>query len=80
MYDLLERKPLDLKQRPLILMESSIISDRNMGLGYKEMAFAEMLKLKQRSLSIGGQFTLLWHNSHFNNSEDKKFYQDLIKN
>jgi hypothetical protein len=80
MYDLLERKPLNLKQRPLILMESSVIADRYMGLGYKEEALSEMLKLKKRSLNVGGQFTMLWHNSHFDNFEDKMFFQELINN
>jgi hypothetical protein len=80
MYDTLERKPLNLKQRPLIMMESSVISDRYMGLAYSKESLSEMLKLKQRSLRVSGQFTMLWHNNHFDNFEDKEFFQALIKN
>jgi hypothetical protein len=75
-----DRQPLALQQRPLVLMECSVIAERYMGLGYSEAALQLMLKLKERSLSIGGEFTLLWHNSHFSRGEDKVFYREMIGN
>lgn len=71
-------KPLRIKQRPLILMECSVIADRYMGLGYSDEAMNLMLSLKEKSLAYGGDFTLLWHNSHFSTEWDKKFFTDLI--
>jgi hypothetical protein len=71
-------KPLNLKQRPLVLMECSVFADRYMGLGYNDEAMDLMLSLKQKSLAYGGDFTLLWHNSHLSTEMDKKFFAELI--
>lgn len=79
MYDLQERRPLALRQRPLIVMECSVIADRYMGLGYSDEALALMLRLKDRALQFGGEFTLLWHNSHLANDRDRFFYETLIQ-
>jgi hypothetical protein len=59
-------------------MECSVIADRYMGLGYSDEAMNLMLSLKEKSLAYGGDFTLLWHNSHFSTEWDKKFFTDLI--
>ena len=78
MYDLLNRKPLRVKERPLIVMECSVIADRYLGLGYTDQALDLMLTLKCRALRYGGNFTLLWHNSHFSYPKDREFYQVLV--
>ena len=59
-------------------MECSVISDRYMGLGYSEEAFDLMLRLKERALRFGGDFTFLWHNSHFLNPEDWEFFEGML--
>ena len=69
---------LTLKQRPLILMECSVIDERYMGLGYSEEARLLMLSLKKNALAYGGDFTILWHNSHLSTSLDKKFFTELL--
>ncbi|MBX3423884.1 MAG: polysaccharide deacetylase family protein [Pirellulaceae bacterium] len=79
MYDVEQRRPMKLKQRPLILMECSVIAERYMALGYTDEALAYMRSLKERALSIGGEFTLLWHNSFFLNPAADCFYQDMIQ-
>jgi hypothetical protein len=71
-------KPLNIKQRPLVLMECSVFADRYMGLGYTDEAMNLMLSLKQKSLAYGGDFTLLWHNSHLSTELDKNFFAELI--
>ena len=78
MYDVVERRPLKLKQRPLIVMDCSVIDDRFLGLGYTDQALDLMLTLKRQALRYGGDFTLLWHNSHFNHPKDQEFYQVLV--
>jgi len=37
-----------------------------------------MLKLKHRCARVQGDFTLLWHNSHFLTDSDREMYRKLI--
>ncbi|MBE0472057.1 MAG: polysaccharide deacetylase family protein, partial [Methyloprofundus sp.] len=79
MYDLLNRKPFKLKQRPLIVMECTLIAPRYEGLGYTEQAMQRFSYFKKISHQFNGTFNLLWHNSHFENKQDKAFYKELIQ-
>lgn len=79
MYDLLNRKPFKLKQRPLIVMECTIIATRYEGLGYTEQAMQRFAYFKKVSHQFNGTFNLLWHNSHFENTQDKQFYKELVQ-
>lgn len=78
MYDLIERCPLNVKQRPLIVMENAVIDASNMGLGHGEAAFAAMKHYKGLCNKFEGDFTLLWHNSSLTNDLDKTMYCNLI--
>jgi len=78
MFDFLNRKRLKLKQRPLIVMECSVIDDSYMGLGYGEEALQTMKELKQKCFKYNGNFSLLWHNSHLKTKEDKKMFEEVI--
>ncbi len=78
MFDAIEQKSLRLRQRPLILMESSVISNDYMGLGYTDKSLDLMIAYREACHIVGGDFNILWHNSHFINEEDKKFYQTII--
>jgi len=78
MWDWQANRPLALRQRPLILMECSVIADRYMGLGYSPEAWDVMTRLKERALMFGGDFTFLWHNSHLMNPEDWAFFEGLM--
>jgi len=79
MFDILNRKKLSLKQRPLIVMECSLIDDSYMGLGYSEEALETMKELKQKCFKYDGNFSLLWHNSHFKTKEDKKMFEEIVQ-
>lgn len=79
MYSLTNRKPLNLKQKPLIVMECSIIADRYEGLGYSDKSIERFEYFKEICHKFNGTFTLLWHNSHLEKDIDKVFYQKLIK-
>ena len=79
MYDLVNRKPFNLKQRPLIVMECTVISPRYEGLGYSEQSLQRFNQCKRDTHKFNGVFTLLWHNSHFENKKDKEFYKKLIQ-
>jgi len=79
MYDLVGRRPLTLKQRPLVVMENAVIDEPNMGLGHGEQALATMRRYKQICARFDGNFTLLWHNSSFAGEDDRAMYCDLIQ-
>jgi peptidoglycan/xylan/chitin deacetylase (PgdA/CDA1 family) len=66
---------LNIRIRPLIIMECTIIADRYMNLGYGEQSLNKFLELKDKCRQVNGCFTLLWHNSHFTNREDFEIYE-----
>lgn len=78
MFDFLNRKKLSLKQQPLIVMECTIIDNMYMGLGYSEEALQVIKDLKQKCFKYNGNFSLLWHNSHFKTRDDKKMFEGVI--
>lgn len=80
MYDLKSRKTLDIIQVPLTIMETTVISQEYMGLGFSEKALNHILKYKEMSMRISGQFTFLWHNSSFADDYAYVMYQKIIIN
>ncbi|MEO9119802.1 MAG: MarR family transcriptional regulator, partial [Solirubrobacteraceae bacterium] len=70
--------PLTLRQRPLMLMECSVVADRYLGLGYSAAAMDKILDIKEAAMKCGGDFVLLWHNSHFLRPEDREFFRAAI--
>jgi hypothetical protein len=79
MFDLANRKPLKLLQRPLVVMESTIIGNGG-ALSYSdEEALYLMQRYKQICHQFDGDFTLLWHNSYFENIAAKEIYCEVIK-
>ena len=78
LFDLAERRALRVRERPLVVMESTVIAERYMNLGYTDEALDLMQRLRERCHRLGGDFTLLWHNSHFRHPQDQVFYRALI--
>lgn len=78
MFDPVAQRPLRLIQLPLIAMECSVIAPRYLGLGYGPDALSLFQRLKQRCQAVGGQFTLLWHNSHFTTAADRELYRQVV--
>jgi len=72
------KKKLNLKQQPLIVMECSVTD--YMGLEYTDSAFKVMQDLKQKCQLFGGTFTLLWHNSELQNEKQINMFKEIIKN
>jgi hypothetical protein len=79
LYDLQQRRPLRLRERPLVVMECSVIAERYLGLGYSEEALDRMKGLRDTCQRFGGDFTLLWHNSHLGSAADRRFYRELTR-
>lgn len=74
-YDLLERRGLPLRERPLIVMEASLFD--SMGLS-EARALERIAGLVQACRRYRGDFVLLWHNSRLASSREKRFYQEVL--
>lgn len=78
MYELNERKPLRLRQKPLIVMDDTVIDGSYLGLGRTDEALDLMLTLKKRALQFGGDFNLLWRNPNFMTAKDREVSEARI--
>jgi hypothetical protein len=78
MFDHQSQQELNVMQRPLVLMDDTVINKRYMGLGYTDQALEYMCRLRETCRRVSGDFTLLWHNTYFRNARDKEFYETLI--
>lgn len=78
LFDLLERKQLRIRERPLIVMECSVIEERYMGMGISATALNTMTSLRDACSRFGGNFSLLWHNSNFQKAGSNTLYLTLI--
>ena len=77
-FDLEQRKQLSLIERPLIIMEGSVLGEQYMGLN-GQVALNFMAELKARCRLYEGNFTLLWHNSSFTEAANWAMYESLLK-
>ncbi len=77
-YDLEKRNPLALIERPLVVMEASVLGEQYMNLSGQE-ALSYMLILKDRCQQFNGDFTLLWHNSSFTEPGQWEMYEEVVK-
>jgi len=77
-FDFLNKCTLNIKQRPLIVMECTLIDDIYMGLGYSEKSVKVMKELKEKCYKYGGNFSLLWHNNSFKSLEAKNLFTKVL--
>ena len=77
-YDLEAHRELSIRERPLIVMEGTIIDDHYMALGSGAEALARMRMLSDRCRLFDGEFTLLWHNSRFVAPGELELYEALL--
>lgn len=77
-FNILTREKLNLKENPLIVMDSSFISYQQNDFNVvKTNIFSLFSKIKK----FEGNFIFLWHNSSFNNREWNKFqkiYEEIL--
>lgn len=76
-YDSVNRKPLRLRIRPLIIMEVSMFNKNYMGLDSDE-AIVHGHKIHNITETYKGAFSLLWHNSSFKTNEEKEVFIKLL--
>ncbi|HDK17128.1 MAG TPA: MarR family transcriptional regulator [Nitrospirae bacterium] len=78
-YDVVERRELDLRERPLIVMEKSVFDKHYMGRSYGADGLKIFEKLKENCYRFGGDFTVLWHNNQFPNHKAMEIYKTIIQ-
>jgi hypothetical protein len=79
MYNLESRSPTGVIQKPLILMESSLLDEPHLGLGHSDKAKRIMLELQRQCKLYNGNFRFLWHNCHLASQEDRDFFKLLVE-
>jgi peptidoglycan/xylan/chitin deacetylase (PgdA/CDA1 family) len=75
MYDLKNRQELKLIQRPLVVMEASILE--YLGLSYQD-GVSRILSLANECKKFNGTFSLLWHNSELETKKKKELYSEVL--
>jgi hypothetical protein len=78
-FDPINQCKLNLRVVPLIAMECTIMSERYMGLGATDSAFSVFENLKNACRSVGGVYTLLWHNTQLVTDSQKSLYERIIQ-
>ncbi|WP_417326344.1 polysaccharide deacetylase family protein [Halarcobacter sp.] len=78
MFDFLNKKKLKIKQRPLIVMECTIIDESYMGYGFTPKAFDVIKELQKKCIKYNGDFILLWHNNYFFLKEHYEMFEKLM--
>ena len=76
---LLQGEILNVRVRPLIAMECTVMAPRYMGLGTGEAAYAKFSQLKDACRAVNGCFTLLWHNSQFETKAERDLYEAVLQ-
>ncbi len=77
MFDPISQNQLNLRQRPLVLMDVTIATDQYMKLSKKE-ALQSIEKMKSVCQKVNGKFVVLWHNSSFTKKSDYEFFNRII--
>jgi len=77
-FDTATDEPLELRIRPLVAMDCTVMAERYLGLGSTEAAYKKFNELKNNCRKVGGVFTLLWHNSFFSSPNDFDIYHRLV--
>lgn len=79
MFDPCSQRLSNLRIRPLIAMECSVINYEYMNLGLGQKALEKLLDLKYKCKIIKGNFTLLWHNSDLTSENSKTLYKSILE-
>jgi hypothetical protein len=77
-FDPVRQAPANVRVRPLVAMECSVIAPRYLGLGTGEQARARFVTLKEACRRVRGNFTILWHNSEFDVPAKRSLYRDVL--
>jgi len=77
-FDPVNHRIQNLRIRPLIVMDVSILDKPYLGLGPTEEAYNKFKELKDHCRAAGGIFSILWHNSNFSKKAEFELYARVI--
>lgn len=77
-FDPVKQQRLNIRIRPLIAMDCTVMASRYMGLGQDEQALSIFTQLKQYCSKVGGGFNLLWHNSELDTMDKRNLYSAIL--
>lgn len=79
-FNLISRQCLSLFERPLIIMDSTILEYNYMNFNLSNGEALQTIKgIKDICRLFKGNFTLLWHNSRLSTQQEKAIYQQVIR-
>ena len=78
-FDIDQGVATNLLIRPLVAMECTVLAKRYLGLGATPDAFEVFAGLKQACRRVGGEFSLLWHNSFLFCDAERELYRAVIE-
>jgi peptidoglycan/xylan/chitin deacetylase (PgdA/CDA1 family) len=76
-FDPAMQETLELRIRPLIVMEGTVLSPKYLALDSAQ-ATEKLIKLKTFCEKVGGQFGLLWHNSELYSDNLRNIYSEVL--
>ena len=77
-FNILTRQRLNLREKPLLLMECTVMDKQYMDLGTGEKAFSVMKSIKDTCRRFNGDFTVLWHNTRFVDHQERQLYNQML--
>jgi len=77
-YNLVMRNRLNLRERPLVVMDNSLFGQDYMRLD-RQAAKLKILEFSRTCKKFNGQFTFLWHNSELLASWQKHLYKEIVE-
>ena len=78
-YDPVADCQINIRIRPLIVMDVTILAKGYMGLEATKSAFNKITELKNSCRAVGGTFTLLWHNNQLQTKALRNLYSSLLE-
>jgi len=78
LYDLVERRELTVVERPLIVMEGTLLDPVYNAITQKDVMLEEIQSLVDKIKLFHGDFTLLWHNSYFERDWYASCYEEIV--
>jgi hypothetical protein len=78
LYDFRKRRSLGLRERPLIVMDCSVMDPHYLGLGTGRRALEAIHKLKEECRRYRGDFSLLWHNTRVVRRPERRLYLSVL--
>jgi hypothetical protein len=74
-FHLRERRPLRLRERPLIVMDRTLLSRMSLT---PDTAVQTVLDLAATCRRYEGTFSLLWHNTELQSARERSWYEQLV--